>query len=69
MFEDLGITVHTLDEVYKAGLVALKETGEGGLSPPEKEDCFILSYTSGTTGVPKGVKLTHKMIMNTSYAV
>ena len=29
----------------------------------------MFSYTSGTTGDPKGVKLTHKMIMCTSYAV
>lgn len=24
----------------------------------------MLSYTSGTTGDPKGVKLTHKMVLN-----
>jgi long-chain acyl-CoA synthetase len=36
---------------------------------PSKNDVFILSYTSGTTGVPKGVKLTHKMVLNVAYAV
>ena len=29
----------------------------------------MLSYTSGTTGNPKGVKLTHKMLLGTAYAV
>lgn len=36
---------------------------------PTKDDVFILSYTSGTTGVPKGVKLTHKMILGCAYGV
>ena len=29
----------------------------------------MLSYTSGTTGDPKGVKLTHKMVMATGWAM
>jgi len=29
----------------------------------------MFSYTSGTTGDPKGVKLRHKMIIGTAYAV
>lgn len=28
----------------------------------------MFSYTSGTTGDPKGVKLTHKMVITTTYA-
>jgi long-subunit acyl-CoA synthetase (AMP-forming) len=27
------------------------------------EDIYLLSYTSGTTGDPKGVQITHKAIM------
>lgn len=27
------------------------------------DDIYMLSYTSGTTGDPKGVKLSHKMVM------
>ena len=31
-------------------------------------DIMMLSYTSGTTGNPKGVKLTHKMLINEVFA-
>ncbi|CAH8867797.1 unnamed protein product [Trichobilharzia szidati] len=32
---------------------------------PKPEDLFMICYTSGSTGIPKGVKITHRCIMNT----
>jgi long-chain acyl-CoA synthetase len=44
----------------------LKEGDSVGTLPPgpEEEDLAALVYTSGTTGKPKGVMLTHKNIMS-----
>jgi len=41
------------------------EAGSSADSAPayieaQPEDVYALSYTSGTTGDPKGVKMTHK---------
>ncbi len=38
----------------------LEETTPQDLPPTEPEDLVLLIYTAGTTGVPKGVMLTHK---------
>lgn len=46
--------------------------GDESLPPgkePNTDDVLMLSYTSGTTGMPKGVQLTHKMILSCIYAV
>ena len=43
--------------------------GSTSINEPSPDDCYMFSYTSGTTGDPKGVKLSHKMIIGTAYAV
>ena len=44
-----------IDEIPRAENFSLAEI--------QPEDIFILLYTSGSTGVPKGVKLTHKNLV------
>ena len=34
------------------------------ISPSRPDDIFVIMYTSGTTGVPKGVVLTHKAFIS-----
>lgn len=70
VFEDHGMTVYTIGDVQKKGLEAMSTGGgDSQLNMPGPHDVFILSYTSGTTGVPKGVKITHNQVLNVAYAV
>ena len=60
-----GLTIYTFEEVVKAGASSVSKTTR----EPSPDDTFMFSYTSGTTGDPKGVKLTHKMILGMGFAV
>ena len=60
-----GVTLYTIKEVYEAG----KSAEDKSFNEPKPDDFFGFSYTSGTTGDPKGVKLSHKMIIGAAYAV
>lgn len=53
-----GITVYSYAEILKAGSQNTLKIVE-----PARDDIFMLSYTSGTTGDPKGVKLNHLMVV------
>jgi len=58
--------LYSFDDVVNKG----KESKNGvKILEPKYDTCAILSYTSGTTGDPKGVKLTHKMLLGAAYAV
>ena len=49
-------------EVLEKGRETIK-TGNYPERIPMPDDVYMFSYTSGTTGDPKGVKLTHKMML------
>jgi long-chain acyl-CoA synthetase len=62
---EADITLYTLEEVIFKGREAETKT----FNEPKPDDCFGFSYTSGTTGDPKGVKLSHKMGIMSATAV
>ena len=59
-----GIDLHYFDEVEKLG--AQKDNAE---VPPKPTDLCTICYTSGTTGNPKGVVLTHQNVLANIVAV
>lgn len=56
--QKLGITIRRFDEIEDMGAASkIKER------PPKPEDTSCINFTSGTTGMPKGVMLSHENIV------
>ena len=59
MAEKVGINIITMNDVIAAGRnnTTWRET------VASTDDIMMISYTSGTSGMPKGVKISHKMVI------
>lgn len=55
------LNLHSYDEIIKEGEKA--DPAEHPFRETQPEDVYIFSYTSGTTGDSKGVKLAHRNII------
>ena len=54
-----GLTLLHFSDLVNEGQV-IKNSGKGTIKEPTANDCYIFTFTSGTTGIPKAVKIAHK---------
>lgn len=58
--DEAGIRVLHFDDVLKAG----QANDSFEVEEPDETDSLMFSYTSGTTGDPKGVKTSHLSLIS-----
>ena len=64
-----GLTIYSFEEVINRGREYQASNPDAKTYDAKRDDTYMFSYTSGTTGDPKGVMLTHQMIIGAAYAV
>lgn len=64
-----GENFYNVDEIFISTQATCNILDLRKESIPQEDDVFSIIYTSGNTGTPKGVQLTHKNIINQLYDI
>jgi fatty-acyl-CoA synthase len=67
--KDTPTGMMNFEEIYKLAEEVSDEELEAVASTLDTHDVINMQYTSGTTGFPKGVMLTHYNVLNNAYAI
>lgn len=65
--KEADLKIYHMNKIIEAGKNAKAEGATD--NQPSPDDVYMFSYTSGTTGDPKGVKLSHRMVIQAGAAV
>jgi long-chain acyl-CoA synthetase len=67
--QDILTTFEQVQECGRARHAAAPEAFQSLVDATKPDDVAVLSYTSGTTGRPKGVILTHRYLIDNAHRV
>jgi long-subunit acyl-CoA synthetase (AMP-forming) len=66
MAQQVEINLIAFSDLLKEGEQQV-QFGNEQFALPTQDTHVLLSYTSGSTGIPKAVKVTHKMLVNNCF--